>query len=349
MRILIYTDVHFSQYSSIIRSRGKKYSTRLENLINSINWAEQLAVLEKCNAIFCLGDFFDRADLNAEETTALTDIKWSGLSHVFLCGNHELGRVENEFSTASIFQLCPNTRVINSPQNYIIEGETTELCFLPYVLNPDKSIKEYFPNKLNSSKRIVLSHNDIKGINYGAYVSQLGFDISDIEEYANLFINGHLHNGGAVTNKIINLGNFSGQNFSEDAFKYEHCIMIVDTETLRIDYYANPFAFNFYKIDINSTEECDKKLNKLRSNSVITIKCPEDILIAVKEKLLNYSNKIVESRVIADATKKDSSILVENKIEELTKLDHIKSFNEYIVNTLGANEIIQEELSEICK
>ena len=39
----------------------------------------------------------------------------------------------------------------------------------------------------------------------------------------------------------------------------------------------------------------------------------------------------------------------ENKIEELTKLDHIKSFNEYIVNTLGANEIIQEELSEICK
>ena len=37
MRILIYTDVHFSQYSSIIRSRGKKYSTRLENLINSIN------------------------------------------------------------------------------------------------------------------------------------------------------------------------------------------------------------------------------------------------------------------------------------------------------------------------
>ena len=72
MKILIVGDVHWSTYSSIVRSRGKKYSTRLENLINSVNWAERIADEENCDRIIYLGDFFDKADLTAEEITALT-------------------------------------------------------------------------------------------------------------------------------------------------------------------------------------------------------------------------------------------------------------------------------------
>ena len=67
-KALIYSDCHFSQYSSIIRSRGEKYSTRLHNLINSISWAEKLADSENCDEVFCLGETFD---LNKEKLTSL--------------------------------------------------------------------------------------------------------------------------------------------------------------------------------------------------------------------------------------------------------------------------------------
>ena len=42
MKILLYTDVHFCKSSSIVTGRGKRFSTRLENIIESLNWAENL-------------------------------------------------------------------------------------------------------------------------------------------------------------------------------------------------------------------------------------------------------------------------------------------------------------------
>ena len=43
MKFLICGDVHWSEFSSILRKMGDKYSKRLENLINSINWVEEQA------------------------------------------------------------------------------------------------------------------------------------------------------------------------------------------------------------------------------------------------------------------------------------------------------------------
>ena len=41
MKIGVVGDVHWCAYSSILRSRGNKYSIRIENLIKSVNWAEE--------------------------------------------------------------------------------------------------------------------------------------------------------------------------------------------------------------------------------------------------------------------------------------------------------------------
>lgn len=81
MKILIYSDLHWCQDSSIVRSLGNRYSTRLEYLIKSLNWAEELAVKQECVCIINLGDMFDKPTLNAMEITALKDIKWSSLDH----------------------------------------------------------------------------------------------------------------------------------------------------------------------------------------------------------------------------------------------------------------------------
>ena len=58
----------------------------------------------------------------------------------------------------------------------------------------------------------------------------------------------HLHNGSKFSNKGENLGNLTGQNFSENAFEYDHRIMILNINGQEYckHYEFNPYAFNFY-------------------------------------------------------------------------------------------------------
>lgn len=38
MKILIYSDIHISQGSSIVKQQGDKYSLRLQHIVESISW-----------------------------------------------------------------------------------------------------------------------------------------------------------------------------------------------------------------------------------------------------------------------------------------------------------------------
>ena len=252
MKYFIFADPHWSSYSSIVRSRGEIYSTRLENLIKTINWIELEAQKQNCDAIICLGDFFDKSELNSEEITALQEIKWANMRHYMLVGNHEMGRNDLEISSAHLFALIPNVAVIDIPYMYN-EQNNTSIMFLPYVLeNNRKPLKEYFDGMEHCENRIIFSHNDIAGIQLGNFVSTSGFSIKEIEENCNLFINGHLHNDTEIGNKIINVGNITGQNFSEDAFAHTHKALILDTDEKSLIPVVNPHAMNFYKLDLTN-------------------------------------------------------------------------------------------------
>ena len=104
MKILIYSDVHVSQDSSIVKSFGEKFSTRLEYIIKSLNWAEQLATDINCDLIFNLGDMFDKPVINAMEATAIQEVKWSDIPHYILVGNHDSNVASLEYSSTSILQ-----------------------------------------------------------------------------------------------------------------------------------------------------------------------------------------------------------------------------------------------------
>ena len=60
MKIMIHSDNHWTEKSSIINSFGYRYSKRLEQLIKSINWAFDTAKAYGCKATICCGDFFDK-------------------------------------------------------------------------------------------------------------------------------------------------------------------------------------------------------------------------------------------------------------------------------------------------
>ena len=344
MRICIYTDVHFSEYSSIIRSLGKEYSTRLEYLIQTVTWAEKQAIMSNCDEIFCLGDFFDKPDLNSRELTALKDIQWANLPHTFVVGNHEASVKSLKYN--SVTALKNNGfKIVNSPEAIHYRPNITFLV-IPYLLDEDKkSIEQYMEDfKLNKENIIVLSHNDVKGIRYGAFESKNGFDVNDIENNCRLFLNGHLHNGTQFCKNGINLGNLSGQNFSENAFEYKHGVFILDTNEHSLEFIENPYAFNFYKIELNTINDLSK-LDSLKNNLVLSLKCKENLKEPLLEKLKSLKDKLVEKRIMYV---RDENYVSEFSAEDLT-MDHLAKFVEFSKENIENSEILDFELAEVCK
>ena len=348
MKVLIHSDCHWSQNSSIVRSNGLKYSTRLENLIDSINWAEELAWNTGCECVLCCGDFFDSAVLNAQEISALQELHWAPLSHVFLTGNHETNVSSLEYSTTDLFKLCPNVSVINTPQQYFIDNTDVEFCFLPYILERDRQpLTSYFKDR--TTKRVIFSHNDIKDVQYGSFLSTEGFEVQDIENNCDLYFNGHIHHCCNVTPKIINIGNLTGQNFTEDATKYAHCAIVLDTETLEYKFYQNPYAFKFYKLDCSKETDFSgivHILNCLNTNAVATITVSEKFSDKTRELLEELKkDHICEYRLLISH---DKDTLVESEVVVNTT-DHLQQFQDYVLSEIGNSDIIKEELQHVMR
>ena len=341
MKFLLFSDNHFCEKISIISRYGSKYSMRLENQLASLNWLEQLALDEGCSGVICAGDFFHKAQLTDQELTALREVKWNKLPHYFLVGNHE--SEEGNLQYSSTKALEGNGReVVWEPT--IIDLGNCELAFLPYTPETNrKPLNEVFePMK---KPRILISHNDICGLQYGLVMTKTGFTIPDIESNSSLCINGHLHNGQEVTKKIINLGNLSGQDFGENANIYSHRIMILDTDTLTYKYVENPYAFNFYKLDI--LEEADlEKLTNLKQNAVLSLKCLDSLVAKVREIIDQHKN-VVESRIIVV---RPTFIDGEAALDAADlAMDHLGKFYEICKEKIENTEILEQELAEVLK
>ena len=345
MKIGITSDWHFCQFSSIVRGIGKNTSVRLEHLVDSINWAENLFKQYDCYAHICLGDAFDKSYLNAEEISALNSIKWSNIYHYFLVGNHEMATNDLRKNSANLFDMLPNCTVISHP-TMLFEN----IFVLPYILESNrKPLAEYLG--IFGKPRLILSHNDIKGIQFGSFISKEGFSIEEIKENCGLFLNGHLHNMGQFSENGWNVGNLCGQNFNEDAMNYSHCAWVLDTDTGEIQTFENPYALNFYKIDFsedNSIEHINEVSEKLKKNAVCTIKCLEEDYDYINARfgkkendLIPKNTKILESRILVERVTEEK-----NSIETL-QVDHLSQFDKFVKENIGTSETILSELKEV--
>jgi hypothetical protein len=327
--------------ASIINKWGTKYPKRLENCIETVNWLERKAEELGCVYIISLGDFFDKPDLTSETITACQDINWSWLQHYHIVGNHDASNSSLIFNSVNCLSN-DNHRVITEPE--VLPLEDCDICFLPYVTECDrKPLEEYFTKSNDNRSRVILSHNDISGIQLGPVVSKTGFSLEEIEANCDIWCNGHLHNGQAITPKVINLGNCTGKDFGENAFTHSHCIAILDTSTMTIEYIENPYAYNFYKLEIN-TEADLSILNTLKNNAVVSVKCVQHLVETVRQRIEEIPN-IIESRVILVRQYEESAEPTEL---DLT-VDHLARFIECCKSTIENSSILEEELSEICK
>ena len=294
-----------------------------------------------------MGDFFNRQFLSDQEITALNDIKWNNLPHYFVVGNHESEEIDLKFSSAQIL-AGPNRSVISDPARIDLDG--WEVCFLPYMVTRNiVPIGSIFGHKSTFKPRLVFSHNDIKGIQYGPILSTFGFPIEDIEAESDLFLNGHIHNGTAVSSKVINLGNLTGQDFKEDATKYSHNALLLETFPdcrFTCTYIENPYAFNFYHIDINSEEDL-YKFTKIKNQAVLSIRCRASLLTKVNDAIIANADKITEKRVITFQEFGDETD-AELDVTELA-VDYLAELCNCCRAKLDNTPALDYVLAEICK
>ena len=350
MKVLICGDVHYNQYTSIVRKRGDYYSSRLENLLWSINWVERTAHEQNAEKIIYLGDFFDRADLNAEEITAFRDIQWAkDIDHYFLIGNHETASHTLEYSSSHLLSsLELKFHVIDKP--YYESGFGYRFIYLPYIFEKDrKPIKEYEKELLEGmietqelKRTYIFSHNDIEGIQYGLFESKDGFEKQDILNNCDLFINGHIHNRGWVADsRILNVGNLTGQNFNEDALKYKHGVDILNTDTQSMEFIENPYALNFIKLDLIDSKSNIPELNHL----VLSVKCNKNSIDEIRNKLDSCKNIDCYKLIVASDNDEEN----QEEVELIDNIDHLQQFQSYIINQLGKSNIVLKELQEVIR
>ena len=342
MKILCFTDNHFCERSSIITKYGTKYSLRLENQLASLNWVEQLAKSENCSMVVCLGDFFDKPHLTDQELTALQDIQWADdIPHYFLVGNHESEENDLQYSSTKVLE-AENRIIVDKPMLYKMPD--LELAFLPYIVESNKQpLDSYFPK--SGMPRVLLSHNDILGLQLGPVISKIGFSIEEIESNFICALNGHLHNGQAVSSKVLNLGNLTGKDFGEDSLCYSHKVMIFDTDTFEFKSFENPHAFNFYKIQIDCESDI-LSLSQLKNNAVVSIKCVDKYIEATREAVAANPN-IIDTRLIMIKTFEET----ESSSIDISDLavDQCVKFAQCCREKLDNTPILEAELAEILK
>lgn len=300
MKLGLYADPHFSQSSSIIVGRKGEFTGRLNNLIESFEWMNNLFKSEGVDRIYCLGDLTDKPVLTSEEITAMSRCHIE--DHYLIVGNHCRADSNGDINSLAIY---PN--VINEP----CWACNDDVFILPY------NHETFDLTKLDKRPKIILSHNDIKGYDFGAgHICGAGYEISTILDSCDMFINGHLHSGGnVVVNRIINLGHLSAMNFASCNSEWEPSVMIIDTETLEYKLYENPKAYRFKKEEFSQLAKLKGYLDNLPDigEYVLQVKVPEDIAQKAR-KLIEQCDKVVTSRILVQKNK---------NIEQYTKKEFV--------------------------
>lgn len=363
-KILVFSDNHFCATSSIVRGMSGEFTTRLDYELKTIEWLVETSKENGCSSMFCLGDFFDSSTLNSMEIGALSNIDWHDIPVYFLVGNHELGSGLNSYSSShvNLLNTCVED-VFSRPVILSFPDVETLIYILPYQINVKENVKEYFasehslPEQLKSYKKILFSHNDLKGVQMGKFISTGGLDVNKLSEDFDLVLNGHLHNSEWVKNNVLNVGNVIGQNFSEDAFKYSHNCWILDLNTLSITPVENPYSFNFYSVDLTDPKHDIDWVNKfdmeMKPNTVLNLKVKEDVAHYYRvrfdptvpaEKSIPKCNKTVAARV--QVVREMQDVGKKNSFDGL-RVNHLEEFQRFVLENIGDSDFIRKELQEV--
>lgn len=331
MKVLIYTDPHFSSTTSILtNTSGYKYSARLDMLIDSFKWIYEQAHTHKVDCICNLGDLLDKTEVSSRELSALAEAlscnKYS-IPEYHLIGNHD--KDSELLNSVSIIGVSPLINVITKPT--IIHDQ---LYCVPYT-NDTSSIdfQSVVDVMDNNNNKYLLSHLTYQGMMIG-YKELSGLSQSLVCGLFTKVFNGHIHTSSRISdNKVINVGSVFGYGFNDDYSVSIPNIIILDTldnSTIRI---PNPKSCLFYKKSFKYTTDLITLFNellKLSNPKCISLEVPFSLRDNVESIINDYSEKLnlVQYRVRSIVTSETTLTDITNNndsTEEITVNHKFKS------------------------
>ena len=129
--------------------------------------------------------------------------------------------------------------------------------------------------------------------------------------------------------------------------RYNYGIWLLDTETRKLEFIANPYSLQFYKLDIN-TEKDLELFSKIKPNAVLSIKYPPNLQEILDKQLKKYQDLILSYRVILNNTSQNSCVDITDI--PLISSDYTEKFALFCRTNIQANpEILNSELAELFK
>ena len=350
MKILLFSDVHFSKTTSILKSIGTNYTVRLEKLVQSMNWVNKLALSQGCGLMICAGDFVDKSVVSDEEITAISTIEWNQLPCYFVVGNHDSSVDDLRYNVVEIL----NTRAQIIKSLSVLPIPNYDIVFLPYIRDSvNLTIQQCLDNvkdKLTGNPIIIVSHNDLSGVVYNAGIeSRVGFNIFNLPPEVKLFLNGHLHNSWWATKNVLNLGSLSAHNFTNDSLRYKYGAWILNTDTLEMQFFENPFGLNFYQFEIGNKNDISQ-LDNIKPNSILRIRCSEKLYTDALAKVGSQAEKILAHHIIQRLDESLDNKILDSELQSstTTKIDYLGKLVDFCREEIENSDILLEELAIIC-
>ena len=110
-------------------------------------------------------------------------------------------------------------------------------------------------------------------------------------------------------------------------------------ENGKVELIENPYTLNFYHLTKLS------ELSKIKDNAVVSFRCNRDDVDTVTKKLEN-NKKIKYFKVLLFSESKATKEVEE---EKLNKVNHIELFQSFMLEKLGTEKMIKEEVESVCK
>lgn len=211
---IIMSDLHFHNWSQFATTNSDMVNSRLQNILDAVDYAIECLVAKGGNRVYIAGDVFHTR--GAVQTSVLNPVLShfkrqinKGIEFRIIPGNHDLGTKDTHWIGNAIQSL---------------EGIGCEVITAPTIFPDDKVVM--FPwyddlDKLRLDMKVkytggysAIIHAPLNDVIRG--IPNLGFDPADLETigYRRIYV-GHYHNHKNFNNRVYSIGSLTHQTWSD--------------------------------------------------------------------------------------------------------------------------------------
>lgn len=202
-RALMIADVHMSNKLPYARPTRNGLTDRFEDQLLLWNFVRKTAESSQIDAVFVLGDLFDRSLLDAVTLThTIEEILKFSCKVFILPGNHDIGASRSNRSLVEVFGKLDNENIQVIGEDFVdvVEvylGDGVYLDFWPVAYSDLEKTRE----SINSIKKkmaaarmhILLLHNSILGAETYGWICDEGLEPSEVCDHFDYVFAGHFH------------------------------------------------------------------------------------------------------------------------------------------------------------